>query len=238
MQVNGWELFAHPLLQDQLDKLITAVEKERAKKPTTYRGSANFKVLAALRQLLFITIPADPTRPEYRQGGTLGGDRKHWFRAKFGGQRFRLFFRYDSKAKIIIYAWVNDSDTLRTYGSKNDADAVFGKMLDRAVPSTSWPGLEQGVHRFRDFPIQRRYRRSAVRKPHLRSDRLRQYARTNWWRDLREHQRWFELDPPDHRGRPTERTRRLTNDRQNDRYLWRLVPVPLGGQLWARSVAV
>jgi toxin YhaV len=131
MQVNGWELFEHPLLLDQLDKLIAAVEKERTKKPKTYQTSANFKVLIALRQLIFVTIPADPTRPEYRQGDTLGADRKHWFRAKFGGQRFRLFFRYDSKAKVIVYAWVNDSETPRTYGAKSDAYAVFRKMLDK-----------------------------------------------------------------------------------------------------------
>ena len=141
MQVNGWELFAHPLLLEQLDKLTAAVEKERSKKPKTYESGANSKVLSALHQLMFVTIPGDPTRPEYRQGGTLGADRKHWFRAKFGGQRFRLFFRYDSRAKIIIYAWVNDSDSLRTYGSKTDAYAVFRKMLDNGNPPDGWAGL-------------------------------------------------------------------------------------------------
>ena len=35
----------------------------------------------------------ETVRPEYRQGGTLGDDRKHWFRAKFL-QQYRLFFRY------------------------------------------------------------------------------------------------------------------------------------------------
>lgn len=112
MQVNGWELFAHPLLLDQLDKLIAAVEKEKSRKQKTYQASANFKVLAAVHELMFVTVPADPTRSDFRQGGTLGADRKHWFRAKFGGKRFRLFFRYDTKSKVVIYAWVNDSDTL------------------------------------------------------------------------------------------------------------------------------
>lgn len=36
---------------------------------------------------MFVTIPVDPARPEYRQGNTLGDDYKHWFRAKCGGQR-------------------------------------------------------------------------------------------------------------------------------------------------------
>jgi toxin YhaV len=141
MQVNGWELFAHPLLLDQLEKLIAGVQKARAKQPKSYQSGANFKVLAALRQLMFETIPADPTRPEFRQGDSLGEQRKHWFRAKFGGQRFRLFFRWDSKARVIIYAWVNDSDTLRTYGSKSDAYFVFRKMLDKGNPPDDWAAL-------------------------------------------------------------------------------------------------
>lgn len=141
MQVNGWELFAHPLLLDQLERLLAAVERARRRKPATFRSSANFKVLAALHHLLFVEIPVEPARTEYRQGDSLGGDRRHWFRAKFGGQRFRLFFRFDSKSKVIIYAWVNDSDTLRTYGASSDAYAVFRKMLARGNPPDDWQAL-------------------------------------------------------------------------------------------------
>lgn len=141
MQVNGWELFAHPLLLDQLEKLVTAVEKLKAKKPDEYWSSASFKLLAALHHLLFVVIPSEPALPEYRQGHTLGDDYKHWFRAKLGGQRFRLFFRFDTRAKVIIYAWVNDEDTKRTYGSKKDAYAVFRKMLDSGEPPDDWDAL-------------------------------------------------------------------------------------------------
>jgi len=139
--VQRWDLFAHPLLLDQLDKLVAAVERERAKKPENYQSGANAKLLAALRRLIFEVIPEDPARAEYRQGTTLGADRKHWFRAKFGGGRFRLFFRYDSKSKIIVYAWVNDETTLRTYGAKTDAYAVFRGMLDKGTPPDSWDAL-------------------------------------------------------------------------------------------------
>lgn len=141
MVVNGWQLFAHPLFLDQFEKLGTAVARLREKDPRGWRKSANAKLLAALRQLVFETIPQDPTRPEYRQGGTLGDDRKHWFRAKFGGGRFRLFFRYSTSAKIIVFAWVNDETTLRTYGSKSDAYAVFRKMLDKGNPPDDWAAL-------------------------------------------------------------------------------------------------
>lgn len=146
LAVNGWQLFAHPLFLDQLDRLVGAVERSRAKDPRGWRKSANAKLLAALRQLVFETIPQDPTRAEYRQGGTLGDARKHWFRAKFGNGRFRLFFRYSTSAKVIIFAWVNDATTLRTYGAKSDAYTVFRKMLDKGNPPDSWEALLEAAN--------------------------------------------------------------------------------------------
>ncbi|TVV76914.1 type II toxin-antitoxin system YhaV family toxin [Sphingomonas solaris] len=139
--VNDWTIYAHPLLLDQLEKLIAAVEKAKAKSLQDWARSANAKVLAAVRSLMLERVPSDPARPEYRQGGTLGAARKHWFRAKFGNGRFRLFFRYDSRSKIIIFAWVNDDTTLRTYGSKTDAYAVFNGMLDKGNPPDDWTAL-------------------------------------------------------------------------------------------------
>ncbi len=141
VSVNGWTLYAHPLFLGQLEQLTAAVEGARAKDPAGYNSTANAKLLAALRKLVFETIPIDPTRPEFRQGGTLGPARKHWFRAKFGGGRFRLFFRFSTSARIIIFAWVNDANSLRTYGSKSDAYAVFKGMLDKGDPPEDWDAL-------------------------------------------------------------------------------------------------
>ena len=145
MDVNGWRLFAHPLFLDQLERLVAAVSLLRHQDPRTCEASPNVKLLAALRKLVFETVPADPSRSEYRQGDTLGAHRKHWFRVKFGGQRFRLFFRYDSKSRVIIYAWVNDSQTLRTYGAKTDAYAVFRGLLDAGDPPDDWASLLQAA---------------------------------------------------------------------------------------------
>lgn len=141
LTVTGWTLYAHPLFLEQLEKLTLAVERAREKDPSGFASTANAKLLAALRKLMFEVIPIDPARPEFRQGGTLGPARKHWFRAKFGNGRFRLFFRYSTSAKIIIFAWVNDNDTLRTYGAKNDAYAVFKTMLDKGNPPEDWDVL-------------------------------------------------------------------------------------------------
>ncbi|MFN3636239.1 MAG: type II toxin-antitoxin system YhaV family toxin, partial [Rhizobium rhizophilum] len=66
---------------------------------------------------------------------------KHWFRAKFGNGRFRLFFRYNSTGKVLVFAWVNDADTLRSYGSRSDAYAVFRAMLEDGNPPDSWTEL-------------------------------------------------------------------------------------------------
>lgn len=141
IEVDGWTLYAHPLLLDQLDRLIAAVEAERTRDPKGYPSSPNAKLLAAARKLIFETIPNDPARPDYRQGNTLGSTRKHWFRAKFGNGRFRLFFRFDSRSKVIVFAWINDETTLRTYGSKKDAYAVFKGMLDKGDPPDDWKAL-------------------------------------------------------------------------------------------------
>ena len=110
---------------------------------TTLAGYAKknaSKRLAAITKLAFDVIPQDPTRPEYRQGNTLGEDHKHWFRAKFF-QQYRLFFRYHAPSKVIVFAWVNDEDTKRAYESSDDAYRVFRKMLESGHPPDDWNQL-------------------------------------------------------------------------------------------------
>ena len=90
--------------------------------------------------MAFDVIPQDPARPEYRQGATLGDDHKHWLRAKFFEQ-YRLFFRYHAVSKLIVFAWVNDEDCKRAYGSSDDAYRVFRKMLEGGHPPDDWNQL-------------------------------------------------------------------------------------------------
>jgi toxin YhaV len=138
--INGWSVFAHPLFLDQLEELIARVESLKKKNPNGYGQKNDTKRLAAIAKLAFQNIPQDPSRPEYRQGNTLGEGYKHWFRAKFF-QQYRLFFRYHVESKIIVYAWVNDEDTKRAYGSGTDAYRVFQKMLGRGNPPNDWEQL-------------------------------------------------------------------------------------------------
>jgi toxin YhaV len=114
LAINGWTVYAHPLFLDQLEAIIVSVENARKKDPKGYKKKRAAKLLSAVLKVAFEDIPSDPTRYNYRQGGTLGEEYKHWFRAKFL-QQFRLFFRYQQTegAKIIVLAWVNDDSTLR-----------------------------------------------------------------------------------------------------------------------------
>ena len=137
---HGWTLFAHPLFTVQIETLVQQVEILRKKDPTGYVKKNASKRLAAIVKLVFDVIPQDPTRPEYRQGGTLVDERKHWFRAKFF-QQYRLFFRYHASAKVIVFTWVNDDDTKRAYESSDDAYRVFRKMLESGHPPDDWDQL-------------------------------------------------------------------------------------------------
>jgi len=144
--VNGWTILIHPLLLDELEALVATVERLRAKDRKTYRQKRPTKQLAAILKLIIEVVPSDPSRPEYRQGGTLGADYKHWFRAKFA-QQYRLFFRYSAKDRILVFAWVNDEQSLRAYGSKSDAYATFARMLGRGNPPDDWDALLQAARR-------------------------------------------------------------------------------------------
>jgi toxin YhaV len=138
--VNGWSLFAHPLFLDQVETLLAKVEALKTKEPKAWKQKNSTKRLAAITKLALEDIPEDPTRLDYRQGGTLGAQRKHWFRAKFY-QQYRLFFRYHAAQRIIVYAWVNDDDTKRAYESSDDAYRVFRKMIDTGHPPDDWDTL-------------------------------------------------------------------------------------------------
>jgi toxin YhaV len=143
--VNGWTVFAHPLFVAQLQALTEQVAALQAKDPQGYTRKNATKRLAAIRQLALEVIPQDPTRPEYRQGNTLGDAHRHWFRAKFF-QQYRLFFRFHAASRIIVLAWVNDEDTRRAYESADDAYRVFRKMLDSGHPPGDWDQLLAQAH--------------------------------------------------------------------------------------------
>jgi toxin YhaV len=106
---HGYTLLPHPLIVEQLTRLTNAAAREAA--PPAAPGP-NRKLLAHVHDLIFDKIPQDPGAAQYRHGGTIPGGHRQWFRGKTGNGRYRIFYRYDSVARVIVYAWINDADTM------------------------------------------------------------------------------------------------------------------------------
>ncbi|MDD4915335.1 MAG: type II toxin-antitoxin system YhaV family toxin, partial [Methylococcales bacterium] len=134
MQKQGWTLLFHACLIEQLQKLNAAANRAIESDPEGFESNANVKLFRALSQLILETIPSDPAREEYRQGNTMGANYRHWRRAKIG-RRFRLFFRYDSKAKLGFQ--LKPGRILKTTGYEQRALCLFWAAEDRPFqPST------------------------------------------------------------------------------------------------------
>ncbi|MEY3942052.1 MAG: hypothetical protein RIR07_938 [Bacteroidota bacterium] len=124
LAVNGWRILLHPLVLQRMDEWSQQAQ----------RGDVRAqKLLAGLRKLMLEVVPSDPWHPQFFLGHSMGAEFAHWRRAKMY-QRYRLFFRFSSEFKTIVFVWINDECTLRTYGASSDAYAVFSKMVRRGTP--------------------------------------------------------------------------------------------------------
>ena len=141
LKINGRTILLHPLLTHQIAFTVAEVQRAQARDPATCAKKNSAKRLKAILKLAFEDVPADPSNTAYRLGSTLGPVYSHWFRAKFF-QQYRLFFRFNDRKKIIIYAWMNDESTKRAYGSRTDAYAVFSSMLQSRDPPDDWAALK------------------------------------------------------------------------------------------------
>ncbi|HTW68609.1 MAG TPA: type II toxin-antitoxin system YhaV family toxin [Acetobacteraceae bacterium] len=137
---NGWRLFRHLEFRRTMDALIDEVERLARQRPHDWQTHPKAKLLRRIRDLIETEIPRSPGAPEFAQGNTLGPAYRHWRRAKFLG-RFRLFFRFDSASRIIVYGWVNDENTLRKAGARSDPYAVFRRKLEEGNPPDDWTSL-------------------------------------------------------------------------------------------------
>ncbi len=140
MESHGWTIFFHACIVEQLKKVRQAAERAMAADSQGTETNSRVKFFRAVSHLILDVVPSAPSRAEYRQGKTLGWAHRHWRRAKIG-RRFRIFFRYDSKSRIIVFAWINDENTLRSAGGKKDPYVVFRRMLKRGHPPEDWDKL-------------------------------------------------------------------------------------------------
>jgi toxin YhaV len=103
MEVNGWRLYAYEAFLEQLKTLVNQVEAFQEKDPKGFVNKKETKLLGAINKLILEEIPSDPSHSRFKLGKTLGDENTHWYRAKFY-QQYRLFFRFNTRAKIIVYA--------------------------------------------------------------------------------------------------------------------------------------
>jgi toxin YhaV len=142
--INGWKILFHEAAAHQILRLSDAVNRARQADPETVRSNANTVVLRAVAQIVMQVLPAVPGSERHRQGNTLGPDQRHWFRVKFLRNRYRLFYRFDGKTKIIIIGWLNDENSLRKSGAKTDAYEEFKRRLRAGHPPDDWADLMAG----------------------------------------------------------------------------------------------
>lgn len=140
VQVHGWTLLFHDALIGQLTTLSAKAERAIKADAVTAAQKPAVKLLAAIADHIFRIVPENPAHPRFDLGNTLSTDHRGWRRAKFY-QRYRLFFRFHSRSRLIVFAWVNDDKGLRAVGSRRDPYAVFQAMLARGHPPTGWADL-------------------------------------------------------------------------------------------------
>lgn len=136
MVANGWTLYTYCLFDEQLTRIVDRVQAAAKADPKGYKRHPVTKLLTTIQRYIEHLIPQNPNAPEFRQGNTLGKDNRHWFRAKFH-DRYRLFYRFSTKDRVIVYCWLNDQTSLRKSGSKSDPYVVFQSMLERGDPPRS-----------------------------------------------------------------------------------------------------
>ena len=146
--INGFRLLVWTDFAERWRALRAEVERLRAQDPEGYRSAPATKLMAALRDAVLRDIPSDPGAARYRQGKAIGADFAHWRRDTFF-QRFRLSFRFSSRHKTIIYAWLNDDRTLRKEGARTDPYFVFRRMLERGHPPDDWDALVRASEEWR-----------------------------------------------------------------------------------------
>lgn len=142
MLINGWEILFFRLFYIKYRQLVKDVDNLRKIDPTGYKRNPRTKLLARVTNAITVDIPQNPLDAKFRLGKTLGKKFTSWRRAKSGvGPRYRLFFRFSTKQKNIIIAWMNDEFTYRKYGSKSDVYNIFKKMLSSGKIPTDYDEL-------------------------------------------------------------------------------------------------
>jgi toxin YhaV len=129
---NGWQIRFHRVFAERYRELLANVRRLRDRlPPDQYAHHPDVKLLASLDRVIRKIIPADPEAREFWLKGNLSKFR----RTKGSGlpDRYRLFWVFSARLRVIIILYLNDSDTLRKEGSSRDPYAVFQRLLGQGT---------------------------------------------------------------------------------------------------------
>lgn len=130
MQRHGWTLLFHEGLIEQLRKVQAAAGPVVGSELQRFDGNANAKLFQTLSHWVMDAVPGDPSRDAFRHCNIAEPAHSNWRCAKIGG-RFRLFFRYDARAKVIVFAALKDRAAVMAEG--RERSDVPGSRIDPTV---------------------------------------------------------------------------------------------------------
>jgi len=147
----GWEILFFRSFYNTYVELIAEVKTLRQKDPDGFKTHPKTKLLASIQKAIKEDVPANPLDKKFMLGNTLSKKYKEWRRVKHGlPPRYRMFFRFRSQNKNIIFAWLNHEGCLRKSGDRNDVYSVFKKMLDNGEIPRNYKDLITYTNRLPD----------------------------------------------------------------------------------------
>lgn len=135
---QGWSLLGDRFFVEAFRNLEQKAQQEQA----SGKAGKHSKLLGRVMHAVTELVPSDPANAVFRLGKISGPEFQSWRRVKIA-QQYRLFFRYNSQYRVIIFSWFNDEQNLRAYESRTDAYGKFRKMLDSGNPPTDFAELQR-----------------------------------------------------------------------------------------------
>jgi len=127
-----WKRYYFQLFYFRLKELYNETLRLSERDPDNYHKHETAKLFSKV--ILSIEhVSQNPMHQRYLLGKSLGEKFKDWRRDKYDlPPRYRLFFKFfSSSQREIVFAWLNDSQSLRKEGSRSDPYALFQKMLEK-----------------------------------------------------------------------------------------------------------
>ena len=145
---HGWQIWFGELFDARWRALRERVKRLKIElDESSFASHPEVKLFATLVHIVHETVPRNPEHSDFRLGKTLGDRFTGWRRVKRHGlpDRMRLFFKFSTTHKVIVFSWLNDADTLRKDGASSDPYAIFRRMLEAGNPPDDFDDLMKAV---------------------------------------------------------------------------------------------